>query len=76
MVQIYFDGVLKGWEKGMLAPGEGKRMDVALDKYAFSEWNSAKRSWVVASREIQMELRQDANTLISSVVYEVKSSIH
>jgi beta-glucosidase len=75
VIQIYVDGVLKGWEKVMLRPGENKRVNIALDKYAFSEWNPDKRSWIVAKRKFEVELRQDANTVISSVMHEVNNAI-
>jgi beta-glucosidase len=75
VVQIYVDGVLKGWEKVILIPGESKQVDIALDKYAFSEWNPDNGSWVAAARTFEIDLRQDANTVISSVTHEISKAI-
>ncbi len=50
VVQIYVYGVLKGFNKVSLAPGESCIVEVALDKYAFSEWSPKEGSWVVEPR--------------------------
>jgi beta-glucosidase len=71
VVQIYVDGVLKGFKGVVLSPGESHIVEVCLDKYAFSRWESSQKSWVVEARDYKIELRQDANTVISSVTHTI-----
>ncbi|KAJ5757920.1 uncharacterized protein N7511_006614 [Penicillium nucicola] len=75
VVQIYVDGVLKGFEGVMLSPGESKVVEIPLDKYAFSEWESGQKSWVVKTRDYVIDVRQDANTVVSSVTHTVNEQI-
>ncbi|KAJ5653668.1 hypothetical protein N7490_000671 [Penicillium lividum] len=75
VVQIYVDGILKTFSGVMLSPGESQDVEICLDKYAFSEWESTQSSWVVKARNYLVELRQDANTLISSVTHKVEKQI-
>ncbi|KAJ5934466.1 hypothetical protein N7466_004013 [Penicillium verhagenii] len=72
VVQIYVGGILKAFDGVTLNPGESQAVEVSLDKYAFSEWDPNRRSWVVKARDYTVELRQDANTVISSAAYKVE----
>lgn len=75
VVQIYVDGVLKCFQKVLLAPGEGRVVEVTLDKYAFSEWSPKEGSWIIEARSYSIELRQDANTVLASVTYRVETRL-
>jgi beta-glucosidase len=75
VVQIYVDGVLKGFQKVLLAPGEGRVVEVTLDKYAFSEWSPKEGSWIIEARSYSIELRQDANTVLASTTYRVETRL-
>lgn len=75
VVQIYVDGVLKAFDKVSLAPGESRIVDVALDKYAFSEWSPKAGSWIIEPRAYSIELRQDANTLVASATYSAETRL-
>ncbi|KAJ5929231.1 hypothetical protein N7454_007079 [Penicillium verhagenii] len=72
VVQIYVDGILKAFDGVTLNPGESQAVEVSLDKYAFSEWETNRSSWVVKARDYTVELRQDANTVSSSAAYKVE----
>lgn len=37
VVQVYVDGVLKGFQKVFLTPGESRVVEVTMDRYAFSD---------------------------------------
>ncbi|KAL2784704.1 glycoside hydrolase superfamily [Aspergillus keveii] len=73
VVQVYVDGVLKGFQKVSLEVGQSQQVEIPLDKYAFSEWNPDVGSWVVASREYAIELRQDARTRIALLTHTIES---
>jgi beta-glucosidase len=73
VVQVYVDGVLTGFQKVLLEPGQSQEVEIPLDKYAFSEWDPGVGSWVVASREYTIDLRQDARTTIASLTHWIKS---
>ncbi|KAL3475942.1 glycoside hydrolase [Aspergillus californicus] len=73
VVQVYVDGVLKGFQKVSLEPGASQQVEIGLDKYAFSEWDCAGRSWVVAKRDYAVELRQDANTLVAELRFSLET---
>lgn len=74
-VQVYVDGVLKAFKKVLLTPGESRIVEVTLDKYAFSKWTSKEGSWIIESRAYNIELRQDANTVVASTAYTVETSL-
>ncbi|OOQ89103.1 hypothetical protein PEBR_10647 [Penicillium brasilianum] len=74
VIQVYVDGVLKAFQKVFLVPGESRAVQVKLDKYAFSEWSSNDKRWVIEPRAYSIELRQDANTLLASTAYNVETS--
>lgn len=71
VVQVYVDGVLKGFAKVYLRQAENKDVRMSLDKYAFSEWDCMVGSWVVNSRGYKIDIRRDANTVISSVTHVI-----
>jgi beta-glucosidase len=75
VVQVYVDGVLKGFQKIFLTPGESRVVEVTLDKYAFSEWSPKQGSWIIEPRKYSIELRQDANTVIASTTHGVEISL-
>ncbi|KAJ5108301.1 hypothetical protein N7456_004976 [Penicillium angulare] len=74
VVQVYVDGVLKGFSKTLiLAEGEEKEVTISLDKYAFSGWDSSVGQWVIEPRAYEVDIRQDANTVIASLVYVIET---
>ncbi|KAJ5381838.1 uncharacterized protein N7496_004266 [Penicillium cataractarum] len=75
VVQVYVDGVLKAFRKVLLSPGDSHAVEVTLDKYAFSEWSSDDKRWIVKPRVYSIELRQDANTLLASTTYNVETGL-
>lgn len=75
VVQVYVDGVLKAFQKVLLSPGESRAVEVTLDKYAFNEWSSDDKQWIIEPRAYSIELRQDANTLLASTTYNVETSL-
>jgi beta-glucosidase len=75
VMQIYIDGILKGFNKVFLNPGETQKVEVFLDKYAFSEWDTESGSWVVQARTYSIELRSDANKIVSLVTYNLMTSM-
>lgn len=71
VVQVYVDGVLRGFSKIYLNPGEEKAVQVSLDKYAWSEWDSGIGCWAIRSRGYEVDVRRDANTVVSSLVHMI-----
>jgi len=50
VVQVYVESPLKelkAFDKVYLKAGESKKVEIALDKYAFSHWDEALDKWVV-----------------------------
>lgn len=74
VVQVYVDGVLKGFQKVFLTSGESRVVELTLDKYAFSKWSPKERSWIIEARTYSIELREDANTVVASTTYNVEAS--
>lgn len=72
VVQVYIDGVLKGFEKVSIAAGDSVRVDIALDKYAFSSWNSVAKAWEVEARTYQVDVRRDALKAITSRTWTIE----
>ncbi|KAJ6013249.1 hypothetical protein N7540_007840 [Penicillium herquei] len=70
-VQVYVDGVLKGFSKTFLNQGESKEVQVRLDKYAFSEWDVKIGAWVIQNRAYEVDIRRDANTMLDSSTYTI-----
>jgi beta-glucosidase len=71
VVQVYVDGVLKEFSKIYLSPGGEKEVRVSLDKYAWSEWDSSIGSWVIHGRGYEVDIRRDANTVVSSLIHMI-----
>ncbi|KAJ5634909.1 hypothetical protein N7528_002751 [Penicillium herquei] len=74
VVQVYVDGVLKGFSKPLLNQGESKEVQVRLDKYAFSEWDVKAGAWVIQNRAYEVDIRRDANTVLESITYTIEKS--
>jgi beta-glucosidase len=73
VVQVYVDGILKGFRKVFLEVGKSQEVEIPLDRYAFSEWDPDVGSWVVASRDYTIELRQGVRTTIASLTHRIAS---
>ena len=73
VVQVYVDGVLKGFRRVLLETGASREVEIPLDKYAFNEWDPDRSSWVVVDRDYIIELRQDARTTIASLPYKIET---
>ncbi|KAJ5728550.1 uncharacterized protein N7483_003058 [Penicillium malachiteum] len=72
VVQVYVDGVLKGFSKTFLNQGESKEVQVRLDKYAFSEWDVKIGAWAIQNRSYEVDIRRDANTVLDSITYTIE----
>jgi beta-glucosidase len=73
--QVYVGGVLKGFRKVLVAPGESRAVEVTLDKYAFIQWSPKEGSWIIKPRAYSIELRREANTVVASTTYRVETSL-
>ena len=59
---------LRGFAKIDLRPGESRRVEVELDRRAFSYWDIEEQGWVVASGEYEIQIGQDADTVLESAL--------
>ncbi|MHC9045667.1 glycoside hydrolase family 3 C-terminal domain-containing protein [Microbacterium saperdae] len=57
---------LRGFAKIELQPGESRRVEVELDRRAFSYWDIEEQAWVVAPGDYAIEIGQDAHTVLAS----------
>jgi beta-glucosidase len=74
VVQIYVDGILRDFQKVLIAARDCTKVHIELDKYAFSSWNSVARAWEIESRMYQIDVRRDALTVIASQTWTVDPS--
>ncbi|KAJ5688956.1 hypothetical protein N7462_003348 [Penicillium macrosclerotiorum] len=74
VIQVYVDGVLKGFQKVFVGAGEERIVDIVLDKYAFSEWDPEQGTWVVRARQYDVDIRSDANMVIASRSHTIEKS--
>jgi hypothetical protein len=57
VVQVYVESPLKelkAFDKVHLKAGESKKVEIALDKYAFSHWDEGLDKWVVKARSYRI----------------------
>ncbi len=71
VVQVYVDGVLKGFSKVEIQPSKIKTVRILLDRAAFSRWNANGKSkigtsgvWKVAYGDYKIDVRKDARTVL------------
>ena len=57
---------LRGFAKIALQPGESRRVEIDLDRRAFSYWDIEEQAWVVAPGEYVIDVGQDAHTVLAS----------
>lgn len=73
-VQVYVDGLLKGFTKILVPAGKTVNASLELDRIAFSSWNEKEAAWEVEAKAYVVDFRRDALTTILSNTLELPSS--
>jgi beta-glucosidase len=55
---------LKGFKKVTLAPGESKRVEILLDERAFSYYDPARKGWVVAPGDYEIQVGNSSRSVL------------
>jgi beta-glucosidase len=78
VVQVYVDGVLKGFAKVHIQPLGSERVSIELGRTAFSTWDAGGKSgigangvWRVNAAEYKVDVRRDARTVLLGATWSV-----
>jgi hypothetical protein len=80
-VQVYVDGVLKGFSTVEIQPSKIKTVSIVLDRTAFSRWNANGNSkigtsgvWKIAYGDYKIDVRKDAHTVLMGGTWTIDES--